>query len=292
MVPPLPNQVIVEMASRDHRMRHYLWHAIRDSWLGMTPADQQAIRNISPEWVPPRPAVDAQSSPMRDNDSGEDFLYMHHQMIVMVNKILKGVHDPDYPKVTSWKKAPPPGDTDYPVLPVPGQRLESEKTDAFYNNVLHPAEQQFTDPAYLSGVTLGQLGSDLEFNIHNGMHMRWSAPSPVGYRPDTPIDANVNASWDDPAYNYLGDFYSSHVNPIFWKLRGWVDDRITDWRRANNISGAVKWKGKWTGPKCQVMQMHPGPFLRATPTPSDTDKLNRVADIMAGASTFTGFLRP
>ena len=39
--------------------------------------------------------------------------------------------------------------------------------------------------------------------------------------------------WDDPKYDYLGEFYSSHVNPLFWRLHGWVDDRIEDWFNAH-----------------------------------------------------------
>jgi len=39
--------------------------------------------------------------------------------------------------------------------------------------------------------------------------------------------------WNNPKYDYLGEFYSSYVNPIFWRLRGWVDDRIEDWYNAH-----------------------------------------------------------
>src|SRR3712207_5921244 len=43
-------------------------------------------------------------------------------------------------------------------------------------------------------------------------------------------------------HDYLGDFHSSHVNPIFWKLHGWIDDRIEGWFRAHNAvrPGAIK----------------------------------------------------
>jgi len=34
----------------------------------------------------------------------------------------------------------------------------------------------------------------------------------------------------------LGDFYSSHVNPVFWRLHGWVDDRIEDWFAAHEAA--------------------------------------------------------
>ncbi len=56
---------------------------------------------------------------LRDNDSGEDFFYMHRQMIVMVNQVLAQVVDPNYPAVQGWPALPPPGDVDYPVPPFP-----------------------------------------------------------------------------------------------------------------------------------------------------------------------------
>ena len=39
--------------------------------------------------------------------------------------------------------------------------------------------------------------------------------------------------WDDPKYDYLGESYSSHVNILFCRLTGWVDDRIEDWFNAH-----------------------------------------------------------
>ena len=100
------------------------------------------------------------------------------------------------------------------------------------------------------------------------MHMRWSS---VPIDPDTgkpPINPQTgkptgrgsfdfNKKWDNPKYDYLGDFYSSHVNPVFWRLHGWVDDRIEDWFNAHEASHpgeveryeykGVSWfrSGKW-----------------------------------------------
>ena len=42
-------------------------------------------------------------------------------------------------------------------------------------------------------------------------------------------ESDIDKKWDDEKYDYLGDFHSSHVNPIFWKLHGWVDDCIEFW---------------------------------------------------------------
>lgn len=94
-------------------------------------------------------------------------------------------------------------------------------------------EKKFTDPDYLSSVTLGQLGSDIEFTIHNSMHIRWSEESKVGYMTEPKLGDPIDDIWNQPEYNWLGDEYSAHVHPIFWKLHGWVDDRINDWMRIN-----------------------------------------------------------
>jgi hypothetical protein len=100
----------------------------------------------------------------------------------------------------------------------------------------------------LGRLTLGELGAQIEFSVHNWMHLRWCAaisefrPDPDPHRPTA-----IAAKWDRPSYDWLGDFYSSHVNSIFWKLHGWVDARIDDWARANGVEGPIAWKGTWVG---------------------------------------------
>ena len=94
------------MAERSHRMHHYLWHEVRNGWLSYSPEDRKRIAALG--WEPPRPArrarPDGSSEPILDNNSGEDFLYMHRDMIASVNaklaqvrdegtRILPGVHD-------------------------------------------------------------------------------------------------------------------------------------------------------------------------------------------------------
>ena len=51
---------------------------------------------------------------------------------------------------------------------------------------------------------------------------------------------------DKIKYQCLADTYSAHVNPIFWKIHGWVEDRLEDWREANNLK-RIPWKYKWEG---------------------------------------------
>ena len=295
VAPILPNAVVVEMAKREHRMQHYLWHAIRNSWIRLTPSQRQEIKNIDPMWEPPRPVLDKRGNIIRDNNSGEDFLYMHREMIAQVNSILARTGDPNYPKIEGWINVPMPGDTDYPVPELEG--LEDVKSDSFYNNVLLAWEMMYRSSDYLRSVTLGQLGSDIEFTIHNNMHMRWAGPSPVGYRPSTPIAQPIDKRWDSPAYDFLGDTYSSHVNPIFWKLHGWVDNRIEDWKKSNEITDEIKWKGTWTGP---MIQGHHKKVFELPALFTDRkllSKLERATEIVASAiasntGVFDGFFKP
>ncbi|WP_255305543.1 Tat pathway signal protein [Paenibacillus sp. Mc5Re-14] len=248
-LPQLPQSVIQMMASKEHRLWHYLWHGLRNTWEILTPEEQQSLLNVYPEWEPPRPALDTSRNPIRDNNSGEDFLYLHRTMIMMVNGILANEGNPNYPWIQGWKKVPRPWDNDYPVPPAyslggdtsADERLQRIKSDDFWQSFAIQ-EQRFTDLDYLRSVTLGQLGSDIEWTIHNWMHMRWSAESPMGYRPDGELGESVDEIWNQPAYNWLGDTYSAHVNPVFWKLHGWVDDRIDDWKRVNRAEN-YQWKG-------------------------------------------------
>lgn len=263
---------------------------MRDSWLHLTPAQQQAVRDINPEWVPPRPALNKSLAPMRDNDSGEDFLYMHRQMIAELNEILARIGDPAYPHVEGWRRVPPLGDVDYPVPPFPESGLEEIKSVGYYEQVIAPQEERYTSPAYLRGVTLGQLGSDIEFNIHNDMHMRWAAPSPAGYRPPASITLYINENWDVPAYDYLGDTYSSHVNPIFWRLHGWIDNRIEDWKRANGVAREIEWKGTWIGPVARRVHR----YQEMAEAAFGGEEMLRIDQIISesNAGDFDGFFRP
>jgi hypothetical protein len=241
-------------AQRTMRLHHMLFHLSRNGWKSFPGQVRAAYRRLG--WAPPRPALDAARRPILTNNSGEDFLYMHHQMIREVNRRLKSLADPTYPTVAGWPQFPAPNDPDYPVPPAyatgdpdSDSSLQQVKSVRFYTQTLLPQAQQFQDPGYLKTVTLGELGAQIEFTVHNWAHMRWSAAPTPSRRPDpSPRRPTAVAKrWDAPKYDWLGDFYSSHVNSIFWKLHGWVDERIADWKRANGISGAYRWKGTWSG---------------------------------------------
>ncbi|WP_157744584.1 Tat pathway signal protein [Micromonospora viridifaciens] len=255
----MPEQVIEAMAKRPMRMHHALWHISRQGWSSFPEATRAVFREHG--WEPPRPALTINNQIECDNAAGEDFLFMHRQMIGEVNKILAELGDPRNPRVQGWQSIPTPSDAEYPV-PAPfvtgdaglDNAIASAKTEEAFTRI-RQWEDQFTDTAVLRRMTLGQLGAAIEFTIHNRMHLRWAARQPE-YRVSTD-PFNVNPKWDKPSYDFLADFYSSHVNPIFWKLHGWVDARIDDWMEANQHNGPVPWTvTPWVGPMTSGHEHH------------------------------------
>jgi hypothetical protein len=217
-------------------------------------------------------------------------------MVDIANEILASAGDPSFPRVEGWRRIPPPGDADYPVPEFPESELEEVKSPEYFARVVAPWERQYNDPNYLRSVTLGQLGSDLEFTIQRAMHVRWASPSRVGYRPSTTVEAEIGRRWDAPEYDYLGDAYSSLVNPLFWKIHGWVDDRVGDWKRAHGVAGELEWKGAWVGPawpQAPARGARRGGVVVAPPgdAPDDFYRIDRVISASA-ANEFDGFFRP
>src|SRR5262249_37435616 len=74
-----------------------------------------------------------------------------------------------------------------------------------------------------------------------------------------PYDGKFPADWpyDKPGYDWLADPYGAAVNPIFWKIHGYVDHMIDLWLAANGFQSikedcgktpaCYQWKGKVTG---------------------------------------------
>jgi hypothetical protein len=178
---PLPKLVISMLAAREHRLHHSVWHAVRNMWPSLSERKKDAIRALS--WQPGpaggsekdmRPAA-VNRVPFLQNGSGEDFLFMHRQVITMVRDQVQHL---GLPAVESWKIIPPPGpvsiEPNYSVTPVklppPGnpdgfavmpawaepsdegdaRRQAALKSDAYYWSHMFPASQKFQDPGYLA----------------------------------------------------------------------------------------------------------------------------------------------
>lgn len=273
---PLKQEVLDMVASLEYRLHHQLWHGSRDEWAGLSDGKKAALRDLGWQPGPKNAERLAFGADMYTNGSGEDFFFMHRQMIGQVKAI---------DAVPAWKRVPRPGplanfdegseaskvgNPDGFALPEPWVVPDDVGTthwlhDLRRNSTLYGRfqawEAQYTDPAYLSRVTLGELGARIEWTIHNWMHMRWASiprdPSTGIAIPDGRADLDFDAKWLQPTYDYLGETFSSHVNPVFWRLHGWVDERIEDWFNAHETAHpgeiqrmelqGVRWfsPGKW-----------------------------------------------
>lgn len=291
----LPEPLVRELASRAFRMHHYLWHQIRNSWARYPGCTRERLKELG--WEPPRVHQDWDTNIVLNNHAGEDFLYMHRRMVLYVNQRLKDLTGDRAARVVGWSRLPEPGDPEYPVPPVfchphpfLNELIPVVKTDEYYEKKLLFWEDLYQDPGFLRSVTLGELGSRIEATIHDAMHMRWSSPTPVGLRRDPDATKpgpllGVDPKWDDPRYDFLGDEYSAHVHPIFWKIHGWVDDRISDWMIANGVKIGFHttmvephWLGTWEG----VVPPEPGPH----PGAQDADaQARRAAALSAHAAS-------
>jgi hypothetical protein len=252
----LPENVIAHFAHRLHRLHHTVWHSIRNNWDILEDAQREEIEKLG--WKPPRPSREwvirsfdepplerpSVKRPCILNGSGIDFLYFHRDMISQYRGLMANAGK----KPIIWAEIPGPGNSDPgdevpPAWLIPGaewleRRFAALKTDAYYWSRMRWWDQELKNPIYLETLTLGQLGAILEFSVHNDMHLRWSVlprdpvtntAIPSGRKP-----SDISKKWDDPKYDFLYDFYSSHVNPIFWRLHGWIDDRIEDWFEAHD----------------------------------------------------------
>lgn len=162
-------------------------------------------------------------------------------------KLKTFVYDPD----TSGVMVPPPTAAFLQQVQDPGTGainpfFRFSKTARGLATLIRNLATNLRNPRVLSQLTLGAYGNLLEFTVHNWMHMRWASAQPRDPQTGKPVvrgEYDIDPKkWDILEYDYLGDFHSSHVNPIFWKLHGWVDDSIGVWHAAHEAAhpGQVK----------------------------------------------------
>ena len=250
-------EAVAMLASRRHRLQHAVWHTVRGQWHALN-ADPDAVREIDRRgWWPARPPFLPTRALDLENGAGEDFLFMHRKMIAMVREVYDAqaatapagwtaLPAPATPQTVYTDSTSPAGTRSVLdlnasgfMVPPPARDDTTDrlfKSSTFLTAVMRPLAALFRSPSFLSTLTLGQLGNVLEFTVHGWMHVRWTH---VEYDPATgePIGRSslfdIDPRWDDPANDDLGDFYSSHVHPTFWRLHGWIDDRITEWAAVN-----------------------------------------------------------
>ncbi|MDE3735130.1 PvdJ/PvdD/PvdP-like protein [Pseudomonas resinovorans] len=249
---PLQPQTLAWLVSPGHRLFHQLWHASRDKWDDLDDDKRNALRGLGWQPGPLGQERDARGKAKHRNGSGVDFLFMHRHMLMAARRLQP---------LPSWTSLPLPrqyigyGLEDFaaktvnhdgyavpPAWEAPEDEefnkwlLDIKSNEAFHAN-FQMWEAQYQDPEYLAKLKLGEFGSQLELGMHDWLHMRWAAvtrdPSngmPVIFDRD-PVD--FSPRWFRAENDYLGDPFSSHVNPVFWSFHGWIDDRLEDWFRAH-----------------------------------------------------------
>lgn len=240
------------LISPEHRLFHQLWHASRDKWHTLPEDKRNALRGIGWQPGPRNKERDARGTRKDRNGSGVDFFFMHRHMLGTARSMQ------DLP---SWPHFPLPqpelardrigfaryfDNHDGTSLPPTwladddaeySQWVADIKTAETYHSNFQVWESRYRDPRYLSKLTLGQFGSEVELGLHDWLHMRWASvprdPSngqPVPFARDP---SDFSARWFAAENDFLGDPFSSHVSPVFWHFHGWIDDRLEDWFRAH-----------------------------------------------------------
>lgn len=241
------------LVAPQHRLFHQLWHASRDRWHSLPKDKRNSLRGLGWQPGPVRQERGARGRRKHRNASGVDFLFMHRHMLLHARSL--------QPELVSWQQMPMPSGRleqdrqafiryyeNHDGLSVPPawvadedeeftQWLHGLKSDAAFYGNFQVWESQYQDPEYLSGLTLGELGSELELGLHDWLHMRWAdvARDPANGMPvmEARVSSDFAGRWYLAQNDFLGDPFSSHVHPVFWQFHGWIDDRIDDWFRAH-----------------------------------------------------------
>ncbi len=251
------------VTNRGHRLQHALWHAMRSGLSSQQ--DHQVDAAYGLVWSQvhnycPPPTADFNQSGY--NPVGEDFLFMHHEMVASIRGAL--IHA-KLQCIASWPSIPDPK-----VFSVPDADPNSNgpKSDATYA-LLKVWNSSLQENSWLASHSLSQLGMAVELSVHNNLHMRYATNNPpagfsgvaqTGGAP-IPYDGNFSANWpyDSPNYNWLADPYGAALNPYFWMIHGYVDHLIDLWLNAHppyksvsincaaGDSTCYSWQGRWTG---------------------------------------------
>lgn len=250
---PIHDRLTLEMTEPQIRLGHLLWHASRDWWLRASEARRKEFVTRL-HWSPPRPALDERGMPRIGIGAGIDFLGVHRAMLEHAEHILS--HS-GQPPVIQWPSLPAADDRSYPVpggVNFPSLSYPS-KDDTTWRAFLEQAECLIAHEN-LRHISLDELGTRLEYGIHNALHERFGGLSSAGTLRLTNrlMLGSIQDQFNDPCYDSLLDPYAAHVHPWFWRIHRWVDNCITLWEKARGEQADLS--KAWHGP---MKHHHVGP---------------------------------
>lgn len=254
----LPLEVKRWLALVEIRTHHAMWHYVRVHWPNITP--QRQVQLESAGFRPPR---------MRgDFLSGLDFLAMHRNMIRDLHMQFPNVSIP-----AGWDSIPfDPKDPEWPMPPsysgIPEPAWKEQAATKHFEQEAHrfpplPKTGEATSLArhIYQGMSLDYLGRRIENGIHDWMHIHWSA-KPWFQREEAQDINDVRNDW-------LASPYASHVNVHFWKIHGWINDRVDDWAKVNEVGNVdALLQDAFTGPEMSGKMSH---MIEMEMTPDEID---------------------
>jgi hypothetical protein len=207
---PMPDEVILWMATKGWGDHHTRWHTER-TWDLISPEERAAAEALG--WS---------RYPMQEGEEGNglDFLAMHRVMIGALKKefpshaaLFAGWATPPIDPFQAGEELPGMNRAPFsPLMVIAIARVSRDRELArfagddefgrFIQTSLSPTPK---DPR--------QRSSDLSAGIHNYLHNRWLLA-------DSPVN--------------LGDFQVNINNTRFWRLHGWIDNR---WQQYRDLTG-------------------------------------------------------
>lgn len=215
-----------------HRRAHQAWHQVRDIWDDpqYTWFRNYVSSNYPDLTLSPKHSGGASEIADPTNLKGVDFLWMHGNMVRELNDRLK---EQGLPPFVGWKVLPRPGSTLFPM----GAGNEANWS------LLEEWEAVLQEDEMVQSIgTLNRYGFYLEITIHNQMHISYSQARRYNFEispfddfsaiPSSVLDTlQYDPQNPDAVEDYLGNSLGSAVNPVFWKLHGWIEDRLLDYLR-------------------------------------------------------------
>lgn len=234
------------LAAPDHREWHYQWHQTFK-----TPPRPQAEGAKLRAWGLAKAGEDAAAySERMARFPGESFLFMHRQMIRMLQLEMTAL---GLPCVAPWEAVPATAlDPAWPIPQAVGADDEDQEIFDAQMRAVRVEAAKFEDPDFLKRVSLDELGTRLQGSLHIMLHTVYQNREEQRAR-DCAGPEETSPTCDD-----MGSNRSSQVNIYFWKLHGYIDGLLGRWLalhghreiavRCDGRPGCYEWKGAYLGP--------------------------------------------
>lgn len=250
--------VLPFLATHEHRDWHATWHKIRREIQGDgvnsfdAPAELVAQWQRS-GWIPADVTGFINDHRIGGRLAGEDFFYMHRQMIKMLQ--IELAHQ-GKPCIAPWSDLPTSALD--PVWQVPrtmlkgGDSVARNQAEQNYLNEIRALTADLLEPRYLKSVSLSQFGSDVEAAIHGKLHLLYADAK----HSCSDLETDNRVECDELTHDR-----TAHLNIHFWKLHGFIDSLVGKWLSANDFSTIAtdcrqvaqntgrcyQWQGTWLG---------------------------------------------